>query len=157
MLYEKKYFSNLGEPLRISPITKCAIRFLKCECLPKGLFFIQDEGIIFGISEQEIITTITVKYINKKNSLEKICMEKIQICVNNPITYCLKEMENNKDSNIYSHGLNNVSTNYVNLYGVYNKYNNIDDNIKKSINDLSVSQSMKYMHVNGANTFVYKI
>jgi hypothetical protein len=34
---------------------------------------------------------------------------------------------------------------------------NIPDSIKKSIDDLSSSNFMQYMHVTGANTFVYKI
>jgi hypothetical protein len=133
-LYQKEYCISLGEPIMIVPNKTKLIYFIHCKNLPKGLDFKRDTGTIHGILEKEEDIVFIVKYIDRK--INHTYYETIKISVKNaPITYSLHETNETSDENDIA----------------------ITGTIKKSIDDLSSSNFMKYMHVNGANTFVYKI
>jgi hypothetical protein len=133
-LYQSEYCISLGESITIVPNKKKLAYFINCKNLPNGLDFKRDTGSINGILKKEQDIVFIVKYIDRRNN--HIYYEKVKISVKNaPITYSLHEINENSDENDIA----------------------ISGTIKKSIDDLSSSNFMKYMHVNGANTFVYKI
>lgn len=130
-LYQSEYCISLGEYITIVPNKKKMAYFINCKNLPKCLDFNRYTGSINGILEKDEDIVFIVKYIDRRNN--HIYYEKVKISVKNaPISYSLHE---NSDENDIA----------------------ISGTIKKSIDDLSSSNFMKYMHVNGANTFVYKI
>lgn len=133
-LYKNQYYISLGERINIFPNKTSGIYFINCKNLPNDFYFERDKGLVYGNSIYEQDITFTVKYSDKMKSNKIVC-EKIQIFVK-PI-----ESEN-IDYSLIEHNIQEIEMN---------------NTIKKSIDDLSYSNSMKYMHINGANTFVYKV
>jgi hypothetical protein len=137
-LYKNQYYISLGERINIFPNKTSGIYFINCKNLPHDFYFERDTGVVYGISLYEQDITFIVKYSDRMKSNKIIC-EKIQISVK-PIS---KPIESeNIDYSLIEHNIQEIEMN---------------NTIKKSIDDLSCSNSMKYMHINGANTFVYKV
>lgn len=173
LLYENIYYSNLGEQIYIVPNNMRNIKFVYCKNLPEGLFFDKKMGTIHGISNKETNVECIVKYL--KPTSERAYTEIVHICVqknttihcsythleniddikNESITYYLNETIDTPDAIIHKTYDNSVELPLENTIPSI-PFSDIENNIKKTIDAFPLS-SMKYMHVNGANTFVYNL
>ena len=175
---ETIYYCNLGEPIEIIPTTTKNISFINCKCLPAGLLFNKRNGIVSGIYGKENYLELQVKY-RKNNS--KVISETIKVSIKKrepvhkpdisvnleyiieknekePITYYLSEHDNTIEHNNTIEEIPvSVPFNSETVEKDFQKpipkiiKCNIDEKIKKSIHDLSLTKTIKFMCINESN------
>jgi hypothetical protein len=168
---ETVYYCNLGEPIKIIPTTIKNISFINCKYLPSGLLFTKRDGVISGIYTKEDYLELQIKY--RKNTT-KVISEVIKISIkkrepiynpdlsvnlehiiesneNEPITYYLTENDSINEEIPISipDNIEKIDTSFRQTKSQIK--NNIEEKIKKSINDLSLTKTIKFMCINETN------
>jgi hypothetical protein len=176
---ETVYYCNLGEPIEIIPLHSCNIAFIYCKQLPRGLSFNRRNGIISGIYEKENYLELQIKY--RKNNVKvvsetiKISIKKreplhipelsinlediIEINQSEPITYYLSENDNSCicEESVLPDPVISTPFPIENIDNDYKKTivskitQNNEEKIKKSIHDLSLTKTIKFMCINSSN------
>uniref|UniRef100_A0A6C0D664 Uncharacterized protein n=1 Tax=viral metagenome TaxID=1070528 RepID=A0A6C0D664_9ZZZZ len=176
---ETVYYCNLGETIEIVPTTINNISFIYCKQLPRGLSFNKRNGIISGIYDKENYLELKIKY-RKNNTkviseLIKISIKKreplhmpelsinlediIEINQSEPIAYYLSENDNSHINEEPALPVPVITSQFPieNIDSDYKKpivskiTQNNEEKIKKSIHDLSLTKTIKFMCINSSN------